>query len=160
MKNNRTILALDLGTTTGWAFHNKEGSIISGITDFKPDKFESRGIVFLRFRQWLVDLKNAEGGIDLVYFEAVRNHKGTDAAHKYGGFSAMLMAFCEHHQIPYKGIPVGTIKKHITGKGNATKYAVIDAIKDKGFAPIDDNEADSLALLDYVLVKYNNGKLL
>jgi hypothetical protein len=37
---------------------------------------------------------------------------------------------------------------------------VIDAVKEKGFVPVDDNEADSLALLDYVLVKYNNGKLL
>ncbi|WP_341792116.1 hypothetical protein [Rickettsia endosymbiont of Gonocerus acuteangulatus] len=47
-----------------------------------------------------------------------------------------------------------TIKKHITGKGNATKYAVLNAIKQKGFEPRDNNEADSLALLDYVLSKY------
>ncbi|MGI4752496.1 MAG: hypothetical protein ACRYE8_02050 [Janthinobacterium lividum] len=45
------------------------------------------------------------------------------------------------------------IKKYITGKGNATKYDVLDAIKQKGFKPVDDNEADSLALLDYVLRK-------
>ncbi|WP_410526019.1 hypothetical protein [Rickettsia endosymbiont of Polydrusus tereticollis] len=69
------------------------------------------------------------------------------------------MAFCEIHQIPYRGVPVGTIKKHITGKGNATKYAVIDAVKSKGFNPVDDNEADSLALLHCVLVKYNKGEL-
>ncbi|WP_341792989.1 hypothetical protein [Rickettsia endosymbiont of Ceutorhynchus obstrictus] len=128
--------------------------------DFKPNKFEGSGMVFLRFKKWLVDLKNSEGGFDEVYFEAVRSHKGIDAAHKYGGFLAHLTAFCEHHQIAYKGVPVGTIKKHITGKGNANKYDVIDAIKDKGFNPVDDNEADSLALMDYVLVKYNNGKLL
>jgi len=159
MKNQKTILALDLGTTTGWALHNKEGNIISGTMDFKPDKFECSGMVFLRFRQWLVDLKNAESGIDLIYFEAVRSHKGTDAAHKYGGFVAILEEFCEHHQIPYKGIPVGTIKKHITGKGNATKYAVINAIKAKGFEPGDHNEADSLALLHCVLAKYQRGEL-
>lgn len=107
----------------------------------------------MQFREWLVELKNAKGGFDEVYFEEVRSHKGTDAAHKYGGFVAILEEFCEHHQIPYLGVPVGTIKKHITGKGNATKYAVIDAIKAKGFTPVDDNEADSLALLDYVLAK-------
>jgi len=39
----------------------------------------------------------------------------------------------------------------------STKYAVIEAVKKKGFNPIDDNEADSLALLDYVLAKYDNG---
>ncbi|HJD55076.1 MAG TPA: hypothetical protein LFW21_00090 [Rickettsia endosymbiont of Pyrocoelia pectoralis] len=47
---------------------------------------------------------------------------------------------------------VGTIKKRITSKGNTTKT------KKKGFDPEDDNEADSLALLDYVLVKYGTGK--
>ncbi|WP_143548594.1 MULTISPECIES: hypothetical protein [unclassified Rickettsia] len=45
------------------------------------------------------------------------------------------------------------IKKHITGKGNATKYDVLDAIKQKVFESRDDNEANSLALLDYVLSK-------
>ncbi|WP_342269444.1 crossover junction endodeoxyribonuclease RuvC [Rickettsia endosymbiont of Orchestes rusci] len=157
MENYKTILALDLGTVAGWALHDKSGGITSGTIDFKPNKFEGGGMVFLRFRQWLVDLKNSEDGFDEVYFEAVRSHKGIDAAHKYGGFVAHLMAFCEHHQIPYRGVPVGTIKKHITGKGNATKYDVIEAIKKKGFKPIDDNEADSLALMDYVLAKYGKG---
>lgn len=157
MNDKKIILALDLGTTTGWAVHNKEQVIKSGAINLKPNKFEGGGMVFLRFRQWLVDIKNAEDDIDLIYFESVRSHKGVDAAHKYGGFLATLTSFCEHHQIPYLGVPVGTIKKHITGKGNATKYAVIDAVKEKGFAPIDDNEADSLALMDYVLVKYGNG---
>jgi len=156
--NYKTILALDLGITTGWAVHNKEQVIKSGTINFKPNKFEGGGMVFVRFRKWLVDLKNAEDGIDLVFFEAVRSHNGTDAAHKYGGFVAFLTAFCEHYQIPYLGVPVGTIKKYITGKGNANKDEVIEAVKKKGFTPIDDNEADSLALLDYVLVKYGKEK--
>ena len=160
LKNQKTILALDLGTTTGWAVRNKNRTIKSGTINFKTDKFEGGGMVYLRFREWLVDLKNAEDSIDLVFFEAVRRHNGTDAAHKYGGFVAVLTAFCEHAQIPYQGIPVGTIKKHITGKGNANKCEVIEAIKKKGFAPQDDNEADSLALLDYALEKYNKGKML
>jgi len=111
--------------------------------------------VFLRFKRWLTDLKATLGYIDAIYFEEVRAHKGVDAAHKYGGFVAHLTAWCEHHGIPYQGIPVGTIKKHITGKGNAPKESVIMAVKNKGFTPIDDNEADSLALLDFVL---NNNK--
>ncbi|WP_342270112.1 crossover junction endodeoxyribonuclease RuvC [Rickettsia endosymbiont of Orchestes rusci] len=159
MNNYKTILALDLGTVTGWALQNKNNNIISGTENFKTNSFEGGGMVFLRFKKWLVDLKNSEGGFDEIYFEQVRSHKGVEAAHKYGGFLAHLTAFCEHHQIAYKGVPVGTIKKHITGKGNATKYAVIDAVKSKGFSPKDDNEADSLALLHCVLAKYNRGEL-
>ena len=64
---------------------------------------------------------------------------------------ATLTSWCEHHQIPYQGIPVGTIKKHITGKGNANKQAIINAVKALGFNPIDDNEADAIALLNLIL---------
>jgi hypothetical protein len=64
-----------------------------------------------------------------VYFEEVRRHAGVDAAHAYGGFMAHLTAWCEHHQIPYQGVPVGTIKKHATGKGNANKDQMIGAVR-------------------------------
>ena len=145
------IIALDLGTITGFATCDNSGKITSGTASFKTGRFEGGGMPFLRFKRWLTDLKARLGAIDTVYFEEVRAHKGVDAAHKYGGFVAHLTAWCEHHGIPYSGIPVGTIKKHITGKGNADKQAVITAVKNKGFNPVDDNEADSLALLDFVL---------
>ena len=38
----------------------------------------------------------------------------------------------------------------ITGKGNASKQQVIDAIKALGYHPKDDNEADALALLELI----------
>ena len=149
------IIALDLGTTTGWATREAAGNITSGTVSFKTGRFEGGGMPFLRFKQWLTDLKATLGVIDAIYFEEVRAHKGVDAAHKYGGFVAHLTAWCEHRGIPYSGIPVGTIKKHITGKGNSSKEEVVAAVKNKGFAPIDDNEADSLALLDFVLNNLN-----
>jgi len=156
--NRSIIIALDLGTTTGFATYDLLGNITSGTASFKTGRFEGGGMPFLRFKRWLTDFKQTLGVIDAIYFEEVRAHKGVDAAHKYGGFVAHLTAWCEHHQIPYSGIPVGTIKKHITGKGNADKQSVIAAVKNKGFTPIDDNEADSLALLDFVL--NNNQEIL
>lgn len=104
---------------------------------------------FLRFKRWLTEIKQSADGIDAVYFEEVRRHLGVDAAHAYGGFMAHLTAWCEHHQIPYQGIPVGTIKKHATGKGNASKDEMIAAARNLGHSPADDNEADALALLAY-----------
>jgi len=145
------IMTLDLGTTTGFATCDLRGNITSGTVSFKTGRFEGGGMPFLRFKRWLTDLKATLGDINAIFFEEVRAHKGVDAAHKYGGFVAHLTAWCEHHRIPYSGIPVGTIKKHVTGKGNASKEEVVAAVKKKGFAPIDDNEADSLALLDFVL---------
>lgn len=139
------ILALDLGTTTGWAITSSTGLISSGSQSFKPTRFEGAGMRFLKFKRWLTEMKG--DGIDAVFFEEVRRHMGVDAAHAYGGFMAHLTAWCEHHCIPYQGIPVGTIKRHATGKGNADKDAMIAAARVKGHQPADDNEADALALL-------------
>ena len=145
------IMSLDLGTSTGWALRNEYGSIISGTAHFKPRRFEGGGMRYLRFKHWLTETKNVAGAINAVYFEEVRRHIGVDAAHAYGGFLAHLTAWCEHHSIPYEGVPVGTIKKHATGKGNADKDAMIAAMRGKGHSPEDDNEADALALLLWAL---------
>lgn len=145
------ILALDLGSSTGWALQDATGRITSGTETFRPQRFEGGGMRFLRFKRWLNELKLSTDDIHAVYFEEVRRHIGVDAAHAYGGFMATLTAWCEHHQIPYSGVPVGTIKKHATGKGNAGKDEMIKAAKDKGFNPDDDNEADALALLGYAM---------
>ena len=106
---------------------------------------------YLRFRRWLTELKAQVEPIDVVYFEEVRRHAGTDAAHVYGGLLATLTSWCEHHQIAYEGVPVGTIKKHATGKGNAGKEEMIKAMQDKGHPVSDDNEADALAILHWAL---------
>ena len=106
---------------------------------------------YLRFKRWLTTIKQVADGIDAVYFEEVRRHVGVDAAHAYGGFLATLTAWCEHHQIPYQGVPVGTIKKHATGKGNASKDEMLTAAHLRGYSPIDDNEADALALLHWAI---------
>lgn len=140
-----TILSLDLGTTTGWATR-KDGQVQSGIVTFRPGRFEGGGMRYLKFSKWLESMLFL-GGVEAVYFEEVRGHKGVDAAHIYGGLMATLSAFCESREIPYQGIPVGTVKKHATGKGNANKDKMIEAMQALGHAPVDDNEADAIALL-------------
>ena len=111
---------------------------------------------FLRFQRWLMELSHSHASpgqplIDQVVFEEVRRHAGVDAAHAYGGFLGQLGSFCEHHRIPYQGVPVGTIKRFITGKGNASKEQVIAAVRALGHSPVDDNEADALALLHWAI---------
>jgi Holliday junction resolvasome RuvABC endonuclease subunit len=64
---------------------------------------------------------------------------------------AHLTAWAEMFKIPYRGVPLGTIKCHVTGRGNADKDAVVAAVRELGFDPKDDNEADALALLDWAL---------
>lgn len=155
-----TILALDLGTTTGWAYalmpshqtHN-ESAVISGTWSLKPQRFEGGGMRFLRFREKLNELHRISA-ISVIYYEEVRAHKGTDAAHVYGGLMGMLTAWCEENKVPYAGVPVAHIKRWATGKGNANKDAVIAGIVALGYSPSDDNEADAIALL---LLKLQEG---
>ncbi|TCT10513.1 hypothetical protein EDC22_10510 [Tepidamorphus gemmatus] len=143
----RALLALDLGSTTGWALRLAGGMVHSGSVSFRGSRFDGGGMRFLRFRGFLDGLLADAGGIEAIYFEEVRRHIGTDAAHLYGGFLATLSAWCEEHGIAYEGVPVGSIKRHITGKGNADKALVIEAVRARGFDPEDDNEADALAIL-------------
>jgi len=149
------ILALDLGTNTGWAIENKS-IITSGTISFKNNRYEGGGMRYLRFTKWLQDTLLLINNIDAIYFEEVRRHLGVDAAHTYGGFMSQLTSFGELNKIPYLGIPVGTIKKYITGKGNASKQQMIEAVKSLGHHPKDDNEADAIALLYTVKSSYGN----
>jgi Holliday junction resolvasome RuvABC endonuclease subunit len=148
---NGSILALDLGSKTGWALRQTDGTVTCGTVEFKPSRFEGGGMRFLRFKKWLNEVNGFAVPIGYIAFEEVRSHVGVTAAHVYGGFLAHLSAWAEQHEIPYQGVPVGTIKRHVTGKGNASKAEVIEAMRRKGHHPADDNAADALAILHWVL---------
>ncbi|MDP2358366.1 MAG: hypothetical protein Q8M31_20230 [Beijerinckiaceae bacterium] len=141
------VLALDLGTSTGWALRTSDGLITSGTISFRPSRYDGGGMRYVRFRAWLDQLGKDAGPLASIHFEEVRRHIGTDAAHLYGGFLATLTAWCEQRDVAYQGTPVGTIKRFVTGKGNSDKAAVIAAVRARGFSPADDNEADAIAIL-------------
>lgn len=150
------ILALDLGTKTGWAA-SLGGQVISSVQNLTPRRFDGGGMRFLRFREWLSEILGKHK-FTFVCFEEVRRHAGTDAAHIYGGLMGQLTSICEELEVPYEGVPVGTIKKSATGKGNADKDAMIAAAANlfPWIEVIDDNHADALCLLD-MQVKQRGG---
>lgn len=142
------ILAIDLGTTTGWALGARDGTVRGGKASFAARTGEGPGQRWLKFRQFLSDTgKGAE--IHVVYYERVLHHTAVQAAHVYGAFEAMLQIWCEINRIRMVQVSPGTIKKHWTGKGNADKAAMVDEARRRGYAPLDDNHADALALLSY-----------
>lgn len=143
------ILALDLGTSCGWAISRDQAPYISGVLDLSPGRYSGGGMRFVRFGNELTTLLNAR--IDRVVFEEVRRHLGVDAAHIYGGLLAVLTAECERRSIPYEGVPVATIKKHATGKGNADKKAMVEAASAFDAMIVSDDQADALCLLDYAV---------
>ena len=142
-----TTLALDLGTSTGWAIRGHDGLITSGTVSLRPGRFDGGGMRYLRFTNWLTEIDRLSGPVAAIWFEEVRRHAGTDASHIYGGLMATLTAWAELRGVPYEGVPVGMIKRHAAGKGNADKAAMVAAVCARGFSPVDDNEADAIALL-------------
>lgn len=144
------VLALDLGCKTGWAYWN-DGVVTSG-TWKHTQTHEHWDTRYLQL-EICVDLLHESDGIEHVYYEHVVAHKGSYAAQIYGGFKGALVSWCFQQSIRAHPVPVGTIKKFATGKGNAKKPQMIEAAKK--FCPfqkvLDDNQADALCILAYAL---------
>ncbi len=143
------ILAIDPGTHCGWAW-TEDGAPhaeTSGVWDLSSQRHEGGGMRFLRLAHWLHETK-----ADLIVYEEVARHRGTAAAHVYGGIVGQIGVYCEQRGVPYTAIPVGTIKKHATGKGNADKSAMLHAAKVRWGDRVESHDqADALHILDCYL---------
>jgi Holliday junction resolvasome RuvABC endonuclease subunit len=123
-----TVIGIDPGTACGWALLAADGSRIgSGTWDLRPRRHEGGGMRYLRARRMLAELLDAAGPDVVLAYEEVRRHMGVDAAHVYGGIVAQVAALCEERGVPYRGVPVGTVKKAATGNGSASKGAMVEA---------------------------------
>lgn len=145
------ILCLDLGTHTGWAYGDASFTQ-SGIASFpKPARgYTDDGQRYLAFRAWLQNFKTRHNALQAIYFEEVNFVSTLLQIQCWAGLRATLLAFCEQFQITCRGVAVGTIKKHATGKGNAEKKHMVAWARANGFSPASDDEADALALLSFV----------
>lgn len=137
-----TLLSLDLGMTTGFATWNH-----SGAKNFAPKKLDGKGARWNKFYRWLIDIVESEG-ITTIAYERVDRHVGTQAAHVYGGFLALLEMVADVREIELICYGPGQIKKFATGKGNATKAAMVVAAGKMRPAAIieDDNHADAICI--------------
>lgn len=146
---NLTVLALDLGTTTGFAIAPRGGAVRSGSFRLDPNKLGGNGRRWIAFREWLTATAREVGGVQVVYVEDVRRHVSNLSARVYCGYLAMLEAWCAANNVRLEGVGVGTIKKAFTGNGRADKAQMIAEAKRRGFTVTDDNESDAVALLAY-----------
>lgn len=147
-----SILTLDLGRRTGWAMVTKDVED-SGVHELYSEKSGLRsyedGVRFSGFERWLTAMDEAHGGFDVLAFEVVhpKTHRSSRQSQIYAGFRATLMSWCHLRGRILLPVPVQTIKKAITTRGNAKKEEVIAALRELGYSPFDDNEADAIGLL-------------
>ena len=141
------ILALDMATKTGWAVNKPE---LSGVENFAIKRGESPGMRFLRFHAWLEEMFQKVKPNLVVYEQA--HHRGGAATAIALGMIAILQKQCAERGVEYMTCHTGTLKKHATGKGNASKSEMMRAYKAKwGHEPMDDNECDARWLLDWAI---------
>lgn len=157
---DRPIIGIDPGTSCGWAVLTAAGErVASGVWDLSSRRHEGGGMRYVRARRYLVELLAAFQPQALAY-EEVRRHRGISAAHVYGGIVATVAAVCEEAALPYMAIPVGTVKKTATGKGNAIKGEMIAAAC-RRWAPAEpftsDDECDALWIAETWRVDVGGG---
>lgn len=148
------ILALDLGTKTGWAWSDGEGRIESGVNVLPLRKDESPGMRFVRFRKWFDDMCLLVRP-DFVICE--KPHlRGFGPTHVLINFLGRVEEECAIREIEHTTVHTGTLKKHATGSGKASKEDMLDTAKAKYPRKIifDDNEADALLMLDFARDNY------
>ena len=144
----RNLLALDLGSKTGWAVRRRDGSMSHGTERFLQRKGAHPGARWADFRAWLFRTISAEQ-VHAIAYERVYRHVGTDAAHVYGAFEAMMQMVAAQHNVELVPVGVGTIKKAWTGNGAADKAAMMAEARRRGFKPTTHDESDALAILSW-----------
>lgn len=139
-------LALDIATHTGWAALRPDGTVVSGALDLTPRRSEGGGMMYLIFRRHLEGLLSAHAPQEVV-FEEVNFNVSRQAAEIYHGLMATMRVVLEERRIPYRGIPVGAWKKQAFGHGGLGKEGIMEAVRDRGYDPKTQDEADALGVL-------------
>lgn len=149
----RNLLALDLGTYTGWSVRRRDGSISHGTEHFIQRNQWHDGQRFVNFRAWLGDLLTREQIHHIVYERVVFGHSSSQASNVYGAFWGQVLACAAVRNIECQGVAVPTVKKHWTGSGRAKKPDMIAEARRRGFRPDTDNAADALAILHWATAR-------
>jgi hypothetical protein len=164
------LLALDIGTNTGWALSDN-GEITSGTKKLltakeqakqKQDKLDRCcDVRFRRLKEFIASF----GKLDALAFEDVQFLSTQLQAQLWAGLrTTVILNFPETRVLC---LPVGSLKKFATGSGNAKKEQMLGALlvrhpdhfegrmerggvtvyEKKNNRPVDDNEADAFHLL-------------
>lgn len=160
MSETRRILALDCATLTGWAFSDGEQEL-SGVEAFPIPRGASIGMRWINFTAWARRML-ATHQPDLLLFEKpfIASMRSATVAEIAFGMVTRLQELAEAAGVDYAPVQNSVLKQWATGKGNASKDAMILAAAEKGGQHIEDtlahlqrpggdNEADALLLLYY-----------
>jgi len=146
------LVGVDIGTSCGVAWKRDDHVSVSTI-DTSKARLQGGGMRALVLRRQLLDLFEDIGPVEELAFENVERHSATYAAQVYGELRGVLMSVCEELKIPYRGIGVTTVKKHVAGSGIAKKDKVRMVVTGQ-FPEVEidnEDESDALSVLKCVI---------
>jgi Holliday junction resolvasome RuvABC endonuclease subunit len=139
-----TVLALDLGLHCGYAIYDTIHPPHSGVLRLRASRRDNYGAALCAFASFL-----RYHPTHVIAYERVRRHQGTRAAHVYGALEGVLaMHAWTHGHIRIMPVEVAHIKRHATGRGNATKQMMLATARDRWPSCATHDEADALWILD------------
>lgn len=140
----RVYVGLDPGTRTGWAVLSEgEQRIASGVWNLERRRHDGMGMIYVRFEGLFRELLASYPGAVVAFEQQVNRFAG--AAHIGAGIMSHIERICEETETPYTGLAFASVKRFATGKGNASKDAMVSAAEVRwGIAGPSDDEADAL----------------
>jgi Holliday junction resolvasome RuvABC endonuclease subunit len=137
-------LALDLGSTCGFAVHNKYG-VTSGTLSFKKKgKFQDTG--YAQLHTWLKVTLDSNPELEVVV-EKPHSGRFMAASRILFGLLGVVHMFCADTKTTLTEYSPKAIKKYWTGNGNSDKDAMVTQTQTKYPQVKDHNESDALAML-------------
>lgn len=152
-RKSHIVLALDIGTTMGWAIARDGVIEASSVKSFFIANAHP-GAKFSKFNNWLVKFRN----VDEIFYEDVPRFMSRDAGRVHNGFLAFLQAFADGNRIRLTKLLNSSVKKEFTGSGRATKERMCECAHNLGWAggkkgtDVCHDEADAIAVY-YAIMK-------
>lgn len=140
-------IAFDLGARLGFCIRTNNGTFISGCKNLTQKKNDTKYKKLHLMNKMLDDLLH-HFDIKAIYYEEVSFGTNTYATQAHGAYKGVINSFAELNGIEIEAFQVPTIKKELTGRGNASKHGMINyAEKYVGYKVTDDNEADAIGVM-------------
>ena len=141
---NKTILALDQASNTGWCIIRDNKIIEFGCIQKKYDHF------YINAVNTMVELAKlrTEYTPDILFFEDIYLGMNVNVMEKLAGLKGMIMYFCEVNKLEYECIKSNSWKSYhgIAGERTAQKNESVQKVKELIGKEVTNDESDAILL--------------
>ena len=158
MVTGPVVLAIDPGSSCGWAVHDGQHIVDSGVWALAPVRGDSPGVRYLKLRSRLEAIKDRFPKLELIAVEQA-HHRGGAATEYAIGVLTHVQSWCAEVGVEHLVVHSARLKRVATGRGNADKAAMVAAAEQRwpGWSPATDDEADSRWIAEAAVQQIRGG---